>query len=270
MSAAQWALWFSIAAFVAAAGKFIDDYHIKITTKAVVRNALIKWFQWLDARKVPDLGGVVLGALRGLFQIHRFLLLAASSAFTYWAALSAFYLGRAVFGPANDQSYTSYLSTWIPLDRSSAGLWGLLLNAIAIPEFIGLFVMAHYFHRASMADGDAKRLGLLAAGLIFGLLFALSGIGMAMLGNFELNEYTFSMVLFAGLASITLPALLAICTLLLIVARLSVNVIRFLLLEVFGVAKNPAVSPFTYVSSLLGVLILGAKVVQVVVTQILH
>jgi hypothetical protein len=145
--------------------------------------------------------------MRGLFRIRRFLLLAASLAFAYWATLSTFYLGEEIFGPANDQSYTSYLLTWIPLD-SSAPFWLAFLAAIIIPALLGLFAMAHYFHRASMTDDDASRLGLLAGGLILGILRALSGTGLALVA-FGGGGYFLWVILLAGLASITLPALLA-------------------------------------------------------------
>jgi hypothetical protein len=68
MSAGHWAFWVAIAALIAASGKFLDDYHIKASTKSKMRDALIKSFVWLDAHEVPDLGGLILRALQALFR----------------------------------------------------------------------------------------------------------------------------------------------------------------------------------------------------------
>jgi hypothetical protein len=243
LSAAQWAFWLAIAALVAAAGKFLDDYYVKVTTKTQMRDALVGWFLWLDAHKVPDLGGAVLRVLRGVFQIRRFLLVAMSLAFAYWVTLSAFYVGREIFGPANDQSYTSYLLTWIPLDRSAVYWLGSLV-AIIGPALLGQFTMGHCLHRATMTDSDARRLGLLAIGLIVGILLPLIGTILAV-APFSGGGYNWWIIAIAAVASIILPALLALCTLLLILIRYSIDVIRFLLLQVFDVASSPTVSPFT-------------------------
>jgi hypothetical protein len=265
MSVAQWAFWLAVAALVAAAGKFLDDYHIKTATKTRMRDALVSWFLWLDARKVPDLGGLVLGALRGIFRIRRLPLLIAGLVFVYWATLSAFYLGREIFSPTNDESYVDYLLTWIPFDYR-APFWLAFLAAIIVPALLGLIAMAYCFHRASMTSNDASRLGLLGSGLILGLLLGLSGAILAFIG-FKGGGYFFGIILLAGLASVALPALLAICTLLLILIRYGIRLIRFLLLKAFDVASSPAVSPFTYAASLLGVIILAAKVLQAAVTS---
>lgn len=74
MSAAQWALWLAIAALVAASGKFIDDYHIKSTTKSKYRDILIKLFIWIEAHKIPDFGGFLFRAIHNLFRIRRFII----------------------------------------------------------------------------------------------------------------------------------------------------------------------------------------------------
>ena len=260
MSGAEWAFWLAFAALIAASGKFLDDYHIKAQTKAKIRGILIRWFVWLDAHKVPDLGGLVLTTLRSLFQTPRPLLVAVSLAVAYWATLSAFYLGRGILGPPNDQSYSSYLLTWIPLD-SSAPYWMLFLCAMLVPGVLGLFAMAYAFHRASLANGDGRRLALLAAGLLVGTSLALSGAVLALL-VFGGGGYAIVNVILAGAGSVALPALLAGLTLLLILMRYGIKFARFLLLQVFHVASSPTVSPFTYASSLLGVIILAAKVVQ--------
>jgi hypothetical protein len=188
MSAAQWAMWLGIAALVAASGKFLDDYHIKASTKSKMRDVLIKWFVWLDAHKVPDLGGLILRALQGLFRVRRFTLIVVSLAVVYWATLSAFYFGREIFGPANDQSYGNYLLTWIPLDRS-APFWVAFLAAIVVPAMLGLFAMAYLFHRASLTDSDVSRLGFLAAGLVLGISLALSVAVGTLLASFFLQGW---------------------------------------------------------------------------------
>ncbi|WP_029874782.1 hypothetical protein [Rhizobium leguminosarum] len=264
MSAGQWAFWLSIAALVAAFGKFLDEYHIKVATKAKMRNALVGWFVWLDAHKVPDLGGIILRAIRNLFQTRRIALVAVSLAVAYWATLSAFYLGREVFGPPNDQSYGNYLLTWIPLD-GSALYWVAFLAAVIIPALLGLLAMAHHFHRASLAENDGSRLGFLALGLLFGVSLSLSGAALALLA-FRGGGYFIGIIVFAGMASAALPILLLVLTLLLILIRYGIRLVRILLLHVFDVASGPSVSPFTYASSLIGVLILSVKVVQAALT----
>jgi hypothetical protein len=151
MSAGQWAFWLALAGFIAAAGKFLDDYHITSVTKSRARDVLVQWFMWIDGQKVPDLGGLVLRAMRSFLKIRRILLLAIGLAAAYWAILSAFYLGREVFGPANEQSYTAYILFWVPMDES-APYWLAYLATIIIPSISGLAAMA-YFSIAQVLPG---------------------------------------------------------------------------------------------------------------------
>jgi hypothetical protein len=264
MTLAQWAFWLAIAAFIVASGKFLDDYHIKTATKTKMREVLIKWFIWLDAHKVPDLGGVILKGLLTVFQIRRILLVAMSLAAVYWATLSTFYLGRQIFGPKNNQSYVDYLLNWVPLD-DSAPYWMAFLALIIVPQLLGLLAMAHLFHHASLTDSDASRLLLLGKGLVFGTLLGLLG-GVLSILVFGPGPYGI-MIFVAGLSSILVPALMALLTLLLIFVRYGIKLVRFILLQIFDVASSPTVSPFTYTTSLLGVIILAAKVCQAAVTE---
>jgi hypothetical protein len=265
MSVAQWAFWLALAALIAACGKFLDDYHIKTPTKTKMRDVLIRWFVWLDAHRVPDLGGVVLKGLRSLFQVRRFVLVALSLAAAYWSTVSAFYLGREIFGPANNRSYVNYLLTWIQLNRS-APYWIVFLAVIIVPALLGLLAMGYLFHRASLTDNDASRLGLLGGGLVFGILLGSLGGVLAFFVYGDGGGYGLE-VLFAGMASISVPALLALLTLLLIFVRYAIKLVRLVLLQIFDVASSPTVSPFTYATSLLGVIILAAKVGQAAVTN---
>jgi hypothetical protein len=144
MTFAQWAFWLALGAFIAASGKFLDDYHIKTATKAKIREVLVKWFIWLDAHKVPDLGGVVLKGFRAVLKIRRFLLVAVSLAAVYWATLSTFYLSRQIFGPKINQSYLDYLLNWVPLDETTP-FWIGFLTLILVPQLLGLLAMARLF-----------------------------------------------------------------------------------------------------------------------------
>jgi hypothetical protein len=49
---------------------------------------------------------------------------------------------------------------WIPLD-TSAPYWAAFLAAIMVAALLGLFVMAYQFHRASLAESDARVRGFL-------------------------------------------------------------------------------------------------------------
>ncbi|WP_316171256.1 hypothetical protein [Bradyrhizobium sp. SZCCHNRI1058] len=264
MTVAQWTLWLAIAAFVVASGKFLDDYHIKAATKTRMREVLVKWFIWLDAHKVPDLGGAVLNGFRAAFRVRRLLLVAMSFVAVYWATLSTLYLERRILGPEINQSYVDYLLEWVPLDRS-APYWIVFLALIIVPQLLGLLVMARLFHSASLADHDVKRLVLLVGGVVSGIFLGLLGGALSIL-VFGGGPYGV-MIILAGLASISVPTMMALLTLLLIFLRYGIRGFRFILLEIFDVASSPAVSPFTYATSLLGVLILAAKVCQASVTD---
>jgi hypothetical protein len=67
------------------------------------------------------------------------------------------------------------------------------------------------------------------------------------------------------MASVVLPMLFAGLTLLLIFVRYGIKLVRSLLLQIFDVASSPTVSPFTYASSILGLIILAAKFGQAAV-----
>ncbi|AMA60043.1 hypothetical protein [Bradyrhizobium sp. CCGE-LA001] len=263
MTVAQWAFWLAMAAFVAASGKFLDDYHLKAATKTKMREALVKWFIWLEAHKVPDLGGVILKGFRVAFRVRLILLVAMSFAAVYWATLSTLYLVRRIFGPEINQSYVNYLLNWVPLDES-APYWAGFLTLIIVPQLLGLLVMARLLHDASLTDSDASRLVLLVSGLVSGMLLGLLG-GVLSILAFGPGPYG-AMIFVAGLASILVPVTMALLTLLLIFVRYGIKLVRLILLEIFDVASSPAVSPFTYATSLLGVVILAAKAGQAAVT----
>lgn len=261
MNSEQWAFWIALAALIAGAGRFLDDYHIKAETKSKMREALINWFIWLEERKIPDLGGVVFSLLRKLISLRKIVLIVSILLFSYWATITSIYMGRAMFGPANDRSYIDYIMNWIPID-STAPYWLGFLASIIVPAILGTVTMAHFFHRASTTNYELRRFFFLVSGLVLGVALALSGAGLAYI-LFQGGGYFLGIIIMAGLASVTLPAFLAVSTLILIVIRFLIIGIRLLLLSVFDVASGPNVSPFTYASALLGVLILLGKVAQV-------
>jgi hypothetical protein len=265
MSAGQWAFWLALAGFIAAAGKFLDDYHITSVTKSRARDVLVQWFMWIDGQKVPDLGGLVLRAMRSFLKIRRILLLAIGLAAAYWAILSAFYLGREVFGPANEQSYTVYILFWVPLDES-APYWLAYLATIIIPSISGLAAMAYFFHRASITGRDIWRFAFLSVGILVAPMFAILSVFGTLL-IYGMDAVTLSIIFMAAMASFALPAFLAICTMALILVRNMVRLAQLVLLQVFDVASSPQKSPFAYASSVFALLILAVKVIQVALTS---
>lgn len=181
--------------------------------------------------------------------------------FAYVATLSAFYFGREIFGPANDLAYIEYILTWIPIDYT-APYCLFFIVVIVVPSISGLLAMAYYFHRASLSDGDFKIFALLITGLVFGVFLSLLGAGLAFLALGG-GGYFVITIIFAGMASASVPIAAASITLFLILIRCVIRVVRYILLQIFDVASSPSVSPFTYATSILGVIILAAKVVQV-------
>lgn len=255
MSSGQWAFWVAAAAG-AATGKFLDDYHIRNDSKSDMRELLIRWFLWVDERSVPDLGGAV---LKG-FTRRRLPLAVGIVLLSYPAAITALYLGRQIFGPPVDQTYLTYVLTWIPPDDTWR-YWLAFMVGIITPGLVWTLAMAYCFHRASVAVRDLARLSLITAGTILGLVLALSGLVVVFVAT-HAGGYFVGTFLLAGLASVVPPALLAAATMALIFLRLSLALVRSLLLELFDVASAPSTSPFTYTASLIGVAVLIFKVAQ--------
>jgi hypothetical protein len=263
LALAQWALWLAIAALIAVAGKFIDDYHIKNSTRSKVRDILIRAFLWLDERTIPDLGGLVLSYFRKLLSVRSAAIAFLALALTGWATLTAFYIGRELYGPPNTEGYFSYIANWIP--RSVAALyWAGFLATLVVPSFLGLIVTARWFRKASNASGDIRRLTFLATGLILGSALAFLGTGL-LLVTFGPGGYFFFLIAAASLAAAAIPAMLFIGILVLILIRWMLHVGQRVTLSVFDVASAPTGSPFTYFCALLGIVLLAGKVIQALV-----
>lgn len=260
MNAGQWAFWIAIAAFIAGAGKFLDENHIGAKQKAATRTALIRVFLWLDQRTVPDLGEPLLRLGRRIHGSPILLLIPLGLAFSYWAIVTAFYVGREFFGPANVEGYWSYLAGWIPSDRTAI-LWVGFLVLFAAPALIGLALIAKYFHRASLAQSQWHVLALLAKGIVGSVLVSLIGAALALAFG-RAAGYALPVLVTASLASILIPALFVLLTIALVLCRLALRLSQRVLLQIFNVASSPEKSPFTYASSLLSVLVLGGKVLQ--------
>ena len=260
MNAGQWAFWIAIAAFIAGAGKFLDENHIGEKRKASTRTALIRMFLWLDQRKVPDLGEPLLRLGRRLHGSPSLLLLPFGLAFSYWAIVTAFYIGREFFGPANVEGYWSYLAGWIPSDRTAI-MWVGFLVLFSVPALVGLALIANYFHRASLAESQWQVLGLLTKGIVGSIAVSLLGAALALAFG-RAAGYALPILVTASLASVIVPALFLLLTIALVICRLALRLSQRILLQIFNVASSPEKSPFTYATSLLGVLVLGGKVLQ--------
>jgi hypothetical protein len=243
VSAGQWAFWLAVAALIAGAGKFIDDYHVKSTTKSRIRDVLVRWFIWLDDRKIPDLGGFVLKLISRLLSAKRLLLLAFGFVATYWATLTCFYLVRQNLGPPTNDSYVMYILKWLPLDRSSL-YWLTYLTLIALPSLIGLVTTAHFLHRASIARGNRQMVWLLVSGFFAGIALALSG-GFAALLIFGPGGYGI-FVIVVGLGSLIVPSALTACVLALMIIRSGITLVRHLLLVLFDVASSHSLAFLYY------------------------
>lgn len=264
MSASQWAFWIAVSAFIAGAGKFLDENHIGAAQKAATRTTLVRMFLWLDQRRVPDLGEPLLRLGRRLARPPTLLLLLVVPAFTYWSIVTAFYVGREFFGPANVESYWSYLASWIP-SGPTAAFWVAFLALFAVPALLGLVLIARYFHRASLAQNQWHSVVLLVKGVAGSVAVSLAGATLALAFGGGAG-YALPILIAASLASALLPLLFVLATLALILCRLALRLSQQVLLQIFNVASSPEKSPFTYASSLLGVLVLGGKVLQ----ELLH
>ena len=84
------------------------------------------------------------------------------------------------------------------------------------------------------------------------------------------SAYTPPVLVMASLSSIVIPGIFAFLTIFLIIARLFVRAAQWVMLHVFDVASNPEKSPYTYASSLLGLLILLFKLAQELATAAIN
>jgi len=272
MSPVSWGFWLALAAFVAAAGKFLDEYHIDKEARSKVRSVLVSLFLWLDARAVPDLGLPIWRLVKRIYSANRLLSILSALVITYWSTLTALYIARTILGSANPKPYLTYLIDWIPAD-SSPIQWLSLLFALSIPALAGVVFIAGTFHRASVVDNDLLKLVLLGVGMVGSVGLAVSGpilasfIAVATRHGTGYDSQSGPDILeYAAFASVLVPIAFATQTIVLICIRTLLRVVRFVALHVFNVASGPTISPFTYASSLISVLIVGIKVLQAAVT----
>ncbi|MEA2561410.1 MAG: hypothetical protein QOH06_2914 [Acidobacteriota bacterium] len=253
MNENEWAYWIAVAALIAGAGRFVDEYHLRAVTKSLLRDKLIHAFFLLEARKIPDVGGFVLSPLRKAFTLKR-VLLSASFLFGLSAASVVVIAVR---------SKTQLSTIWeYSLRDLSPMMWLALLSGFAVPAVGGGSFLAYFFHHASTTDRDFLRVGLLALGILAATGMAVLG---ATFGATILDSHSLllsQLLLFSALAGLAIPICIAAVTVLLVVVRIMIGLVRISLLRIFDVASSPAVSPFTYASALIGVLILLFKVVQ--------
>jgi hypothetical protein len=118
----------------------------------------------------------------------------------YWATVTAFYLGRQIFGPAYKQGYVLYLLSWLPINDL---YWLAFLVSIILPALLSVFLMAYFLHRASNARYGLSRFISLAIGVVVGIVLGLSGAGLALV-FFGGGGYAFPVIVMAGGASVTL------------------------------------------------------------------
>lgn len=257
----EWAIWFAVAALVVGGGKFLDDYHIRTSTKSKAREYLVRAFLWLDAKTVPDLGGAILLLTRRLLSLRAVIVMLAALLFATWATMTAFYVGRAIYGPPHTEGYLLYIANW--LTRSESLFWGGFLTALVVPSTLGLIVTASWFRSASDATTGPKRITFLAVGLLLGAGLALSGTAL-LLATLGTGGYRVLLIPTASVAATALPAVLFIVTISLMFVRCLLYAGQRLALNVFDVASAPATSPFTYLFALMGIVTLAAKAVQAI------
>lgn len=266
MAALHWSLWIALAALLAGAGKFLDDYHISKQSKSVARDALTRWFIWLDEQVVPDLGAPILAAVSRILSARRLWLILAGLSIAYLSTTTAFYVGREFFGPANTQGYVEYVLSWLFID-DRVTFWLVYFLALAIPAIGGLAFIAYCFHRAAQTRGAAKRLAFLLIGVI-GSAIICSSASLIIILIGGVSAYGPPVLAMASVSSILAPSLFAILTAVLMLSRVFVRGVQLILLRLFDVASNPEKSPYTYASSLVSLFILLLKLAQELITVI--
>src|SRR4051794_29186547 len=102
-------LWLASSALIAAAGVFLDKYHISKSTKSRLQDYLVHLFFGIEEKKVPDISETVtypfliLTSRLGLVGSIFFFI-----PFSYFAMVSTAYFGRQALGKEVEEGYVHY------------------------------------------------------------------------------------------------------------------------------------------------------------------
>jgi hypothetical protein len=273
----DWGFWIAAAALVAGAGKFLDDYHMSGPAKSRIRGMLTSGFLWLEEHPVPDPSYPMIVAFRSFGRLSKVIAVAILLIICSWAVITFLYFLSctllmlihiliSIFGTEADfecQPYFTYIYQFFEYDKNATNRWTLAAVSIA-SSVAGTLLMSRLFKAASDAGSQLLRLGLLIAGLVAGPLAA-AAVGAAVAALVEWDYVSFYIYFYTIAAAVALPVLLGTVTIVLLLAKLVIASVRFVALNVFSAGSSPNVSPFTYAAALIGVAILGVKVIQAAV-----
>jgi hypothetical protein len=260
----EFGIWIAVAALIAGAGKFLDDYHVGKATKERIRSALIKGFIFLETPLFSRLNPF---GPSNLWMIW-FTLVYMASLFAYPTAIDKI---GAWFG---NPWFIAYLKV-PPLSIlfAAAGLSLLWVRNLSMwlirqslkrleaagppaaiadqPEAVRQFAVAFIKRRVRWIN---------IAGL--GLLLIWAGI----LRYYSAPSYTVGQiaetVAYAFVPTLLLYLLFYAAIILLILLNMIVKLVQKIIQHTFDKGSAPTTAPFTYFGALLGIVVLIAKLVE--------
>jgi hypothetical protein len=266
----SWGLWIAISASLVGAGTFLDRFHVSDDQRNIFRGFLIKCFVYLEKPVIPDYSKACFSFVFKIWKAWRYLGFIAFIFLLYVFIISAFYIGRVFLEDPPEHGYLIYVLNWLSLDENPFYWGGVLLWGIGL-GFLSIYVVSILLKRINLHESVLPQLGWSFLANIAAYLFVFVGFMSAFtLFSAGPDAYTIpasgpmmsmSPFILALSFTVVLPSILWVGLIgNLIFLRLISKIIRSVLLNIFDVASDPKHSPFTYVCSLAGVLILAMKV----------
>lgn len=251
----------AIAAFVAALGKFGDDYYFKHDTRNWLRDHLTRWFFFVDDVRIPDFVDLLLRWFRGRILRVVIVLLCSLYALLIGSITGLLDL-LLVSGPLLVVA-PMLLAFFAPIFLDD-----FLISNTAV-TLIGASASMWCMGRAARHRAVARRILWVTAAALIPWVVAAVNAFLAYRIGLDGHPYTSEIKLMLALAFVMPGAIAAsqpIAILLVLTCgfaslRTGLRVVQWALLHIFDVASHPRNSPLTYFCALLSIFILGTRIV---------
>lgn len=257
MDLKNWSFWIAMAALVAGGGRFLDEYHIRLSYKERVRTALVRIFVALDDRKTLDLGRLSHRTFGRLSRSYLYIIIWTTSYFgiiVYSMILS----NHGSFSADNHSSLEQYAVSILGESAPQHWVWAAIVLLMLANSLLSWGAMTLLFYKALTVTKLCRRRAIVILGFLVGL-FGTFPVG------FRLNDLVVEAdrnLSFAGSMFIVPSIALATYVLIIYMAYALNFVVRFLSLHILDVASGPKTSPFTYASAIISLLILIATTIR--------
>jgi hypothetical protein len=268
----DWLLIIAAAALVQGLGKFLDDHHFRPKTKEKMRDYLIMLFEYFDNTKVPNIAHKMISMLTSPQRKFYSLIVTIKAISTsvlgiIIGAVTFFPIGFVISVILQNQNWEilqDLQDTDDVLELLEFAYFSLPFFLIIALLLIPIHIIDFYVGRAAYIIAISSKIKVIRS-----MSLLIAAVGFTFLPSILLFiviiENEVQQISFIVALDIIALIIILLCILFSVVKAI-LYTIRIILLYVFDKATSPSTSPFSYLSALIGVIILAIKFVQEIFT----